>query len=749
MHVPARIAAAILLALPAATAAPAARDSACPRGDAWSLSIDAERALERGAWPDAARDYACAARESTDAAVAERATRTAYDNLQLERAAESSRRWLVLAPDSEVARRYLATSLLRVYDEDGAAEQFAKLLETSYADRARGYLVLLGILSGEDNDTGAARVMDRLTAGDATLPEAQYAAAMLWQRAENGAKALAAAERALALRPDYPQAEFARVRALTTVGRRDEALNLSARLAATGDPFMQLSHAWQLLGEERREDATVLFEEIRRAGNGASADAASALASIAIDEERFEDAERLVDDAARDPEQAAGARWQRARIAEERGNKVDAARLYQAIDTGPRALGAQLRAHALLREEGAPEMAELLIDDYLDETPGDTVDVVSGVAASLVEEGRGDRGHRARRSRAHGAAGRQPAARARLPAGAARPGAGGRRRHAQGGGAAPERPDGAQCARLHARRPHAIGRGRHAADRARDRREARQLRDPGLDGLGARAGRPPRRGQVLARQGLGRLGRPGGRRAPRRDAVAHGTHRGGEEAVGRGARRKSRQPPAQARDRAPRAVTLRLAALSLVLLAGGCATLPAPAPGDDWPARRAALQALDAWALDGRIAVAAGDDGFSGGFDWHQQGARADIALTGPMGGAAMDIRAEGERAVVTVGGESYEARTPRRSSRSTSARTGSSRSCRCVTGSSARRPRTCRTRKRWVRTGGSRRCRSPAGRFATTATSRSEDSRCRRALEMTAPGLRLRVVVSDWRLAP
>ncbi len=389
MHVPARIAATLLLALPAAPAAQAARDAACSRGDAWSRSLGAERARERGDWPAAARDYACAARESADAAVAERATRVAYDNLQLERAAESARRWLVLLPSSEVARRYLATSLLRLYDEAGAAEQFAALLETSYADRARGYLVLLGILSGEDNDTGAARVMDRLAAGDAALPEAQYAAAMLWQRAENGAKALAAVERALALRPDYPQAEYARVRALTAVGRRDEALELSARLAATGDPYMRLAHAWQLLGEERRDDAAALFDEIRRDGNAASADAASALASLAIDESRLDDALRLVDDAARDPEQAPGARWQRARIAEERGDTAGAARLYQAIETGPRALGAQLRAHTLLRKQGAPEMAELLIDDYLEGAPGDTMDVVSGVAAGLVEEGRG------------------------------------------------------------------------------------------------------------------------------------------------------------------------------------------------------------------------------------------------------------------------------------------------------------------------------------------------------------------------
>lgn len=389
MPVPARHTAAFLLAIAAAPAAFAA-PAGCPRGDAWSLSVEAERALERGDWPEAARRYACAARESDDAAVAERATRAAYDNLQLAHAVASARRWLELAPMSEVARRYLATGLLRLYDEEGAAGQFGELLETSYADRARGYLVLLGILSAEDNQTGAARVMEKLAAGDATLPEAQYAAAMLWQRAENGAKALAAADRALALRTPYPQAEFARMRALTTVGRNAEALELSARLAESGDPFMQLSHAWQLLGEKREAEAVALFEEIRRAGGVASADAASALASIAIDGKRLDEAARLVEEAARDPQQAEGLRWQSARIAEERGDKSEAARLYQGIDSGSRALAAQLRAHRLLLEQGAPEMAEMLIDDYLAAAPAETVDVAAGVAAILVEEGRGD-----------------------------------------------------------------------------------------------------------------------------------------------------------------------------------------------------------------------------------------------------------------------------------------------------------------------------------------------------------------------
>jgi tetratricopeptide (TPR) repeat protein len=388
MRTQATIALALLLAVPAAAGARAA-GSSCPRGDAWSLSVDAERALERGAWPEAARRYACAAALSPDAAVAERATRESFDWRQLERAAESARRWLELQPASEVARRYLATSLLRLYDEEGAAAQFSELQKTAYPDRARGYLVLLGILSSEGNETGAARVMERLAAENPQLPEAQYAAAMLWNRAEHGAKGLAAAERALALRPDYPQAEYARVQAFAAMGRDAEALDLSAKLAAGGDPLMQLSFAWQLLGADRRDDAVARFEDLRKGGGPAAADAAAALAAIAVDERRYADALRYLDDAARDPQQAEGLRWQRARVAEEQGDEAGAVRHYQAVRTGPRAIAGQLRAYRLLRRQGAPELAEMLLDDYLAAEPGDTVDVASGVAAILADEGKG------------------------------------------------------------------------------------------------------------------------------------------------------------------------------------------------------------------------------------------------------------------------------------------------------------------------------------------------------------------------
>lgn len=388
MSAPLRCLAFMLLfacALPAGAAG-----TRCPRGDTWELAVGAERALARAEWPRAAELYGCATQSNDDPALAERATRTAYENHQLPQAVAAARRWLEIASDSEVARRHLATGLLRLYDDQAAAAQFAELLSTSYQDRARGYMVLLGILAEEENETGAALVMERLAAADAALAEAQYAASVLWQRAENGAKALAAAERAIALRQDWRQAELARVRALATLGRRDEALQRSAELAADGELYSRISHAWLLLGEDRRDEAAAIFEELHRAGGSTAGDALAGLAAIALDERRFDDAARLLSELSRDPQQAETMLWNLARIAEERDEFADAARQYQRITNGARAVTAQLRAWRLWRGQGAGERAELLLDDFLAASPADTRDLVSGVAALLVEEGEGD-----------------------------------------------------------------------------------------------------------------------------------------------------------------------------------------------------------------------------------------------------------------------------------------------------------------------------------------------------------------------
>jgi len=95
-------------------------------------------------------------------------------------------------------------------------------------------------------------------------------------------------------------------------------------------------------------------------------------------------------------------------------------------------------------------------------------------------------------------------------------------------------------------------------------------------------------------------------------------------------------------------VIRRAAACAVFALAGGCASLPPAVEAGSWPARRAELQALDSWTLDGRVAVATADQGFSGGLAWRQQGAAAAIDLRGPLGGVALAIRLDGRQMTVT-----------------------------------------------------------------------------------------------------
>lgn len=79
-------------------------------------------------------------------------------------------------------------------------------------------------------------------------------------------------------------------------------------------------------------------------------------------------------------------------------------------------------------------------------------------------------------------------------------------------------------------------------------------------------------------------------------------------------------------------------AFTLVSLVG-CATWTGPRPaqtGDEaaWQARRAALQTVTHWSLNGRIA-ATGLFGFSGRVRWQQRGEQFVIDVAGPFGAGA------------------------------------------------------------------------------------------------------------------
>jgi len=100
-----------------------------------------------------------------------------------------------------------------------------------------------------------------------------------------------------------------------------------------------------------------------------------------------------------------------------------------------------------------------------------------------------------------------------------------------------------------------------------------------------------------------------------------------------------------------RAITL--AALVALVTLVGCRTVPPaviPGPGADapWPAQRAALEKLESYALNGKVAVAANGQGFTASLRYQQQPRRADLALDGPLGIGGMRIALEEHALAVT-----------------------------------------------------------------------------------------------------
>lgn len=101
---------------------------------------------------------------------------------------------------------------------------------------------------------------------------------------------------------------------------------------------------------------------------------------------------------------------------------------------------------------------------------------------------------------------------------------------------------------------------------------------------------------------------------------------------------------------------LRLGAALLAVLAG-CRTLPpTPPAGESWELRRPQLQSLGHFALRGRVAVAAGGEGFNASLRWTQEGDRSQVTLEGPLGVGGAQLTASGDDlTVVTARGERIE----------------------------------------------------------------------------------------------
>jgi outer membrane lipoprotein LolB len=99
---------------------------------------------------------------------------------------------------------------------------------------------------------------------------------------------------------------------------------------------------------------------------------------------------------------------------------------------------------------------------------------------------------------------------------------------------------------------------------------------------------------------------------------------------------------------------LRLAALlGGLALAAGCVSRPLLSPQNlpltSWPVRRAQLQRIASFALNGRLAATNGKQGFSAGMHWEQRGPDANVQISGPLGFGGARIQQMGTQLRITT----------------------------------------------------------------------------------------------------
>jgi len=106
-------------------------------------------------------------------------------------------------------------------------------------------------------------------------------------------------------------------------------------------------------------------------------------------------------------------------------------------------------------------------------------------------------------------------------------------------------------------------------------------------------------------------------------------------------------------------------ALLLATLLSGCTGLQKKPSTVNWEARRNALLAVDAWSMQGQIAIKASSGGGQGSINWQQSGELSRLRLAGPFGAGQVELviapermtltDASGERSVAYTGADAAE----------------------------------------------------------------------------------------------
>ncbi len=370
------------------TATRTGQDAAPPIESIEAALADADAAVERGAFVEAARSYREAAERSDDESVAEQATRIGFDHHQLREAALAAARWLALNPTSENARRYAGITALKLHRLDEAEQHFAGLLETVYLSPAAGFLALAPVVGDEGTPVDVMELFRRLALRHPDVAEAHYAYASAALRADSYALAEREAEVAVARSPYWKPARMLLARARIANGKEEEGLAVARDLVteAESDVATHLEYSMLLAATGRDEEARAMLTPYA-SGRTVVPNALRTLGVMDLDAGNLDAASAHFESLLATGAQSYEALYYLGAIAERRKDLDRALRYYSRVVSGDYHLAAQQRVARIKAEQSGLESGLTHLEELARSQPQLAPDVYSSKAALLSLEG--------------------------------------------------------------------------------------------------------------------------------------------------------------------------------------------------------------------------------------------------------------------------------------------------------------------------------------------------------------------------
>ena len=314
-----------------------------------------EIALQRGNPDLAVSAYGDLAYRTRDIKVLERTVEVASIGRRFDVAAEAARMWVDLEPESLPARQTYAATLVMQGRLDELQPQLALLLEKDKANLPDNLMRLNRMLARHQDKLAVFRMLEKLVAPYASLPEAHFALATAAFHAGIQQHALNEIRQALEQRPDWDQAALFEAQLLARESTADALESLQRYLdrnPRSRDVRLQLARA--LVAEKRYPEARRHFDRLLR-DNPDSPELIYPVAVLALQQEDVDTAEpllrRLLERG--DLSERNVAAFYLGQIAEDRKQYDAAIGYFREVNGGEQMATAQVRVAQLLVRAGA------------------------------------------------------------------------------------------------------------------------------------------------------------------------------------------------------------------------------------------------------------------------------------------------------------------------------------------------------------------------------------------------------------